>query len=60
MTDEEMLRTFNLSVGLAMVVKPDAADKIMEQIKNQGVNCYAIGVITPGDQTVKTINTLNW
>lgn len=60
MTDEEMLRTFNLSVGLAMVVKSEATAKIVEQTKQRGVNCYAIGVIKPGDQTVETINTLNW
>jgi len=56
----EMLRTFNMSVGMTMVVKTNKVDGIIKHIKKQGVNCYEIGKIIKGNGTVITTNKLNW
>ncbi|MFZ2189643.1 MAG: phosphoribosylformylglycinamidine cyclo-ligase [Candidatus Magasanikiibacteriota bacterium] len=58
--DAEMLRTFNMSVGLTMVVKPEHVGEVINHIKEKNVNCYEIGKIIPGNKEVKTINNLIW
>lgn len=58
--DDEMLRTFNMGVGLVIVCKSDNSQKIMDHIKKYGVNSYVIGEITPGNKTVKTQNNIKW
>lgn len=59
-SDEEMLRTFNLGVGLSMVVKQRDADEVMNTIRKNGVNCNIIGKIVPGNGSVACKNVLNW
>lgn len=58
--DAEMLRTFNMSVGLTMVVKSENADEIINFIKEKNVNCYKIGKIINGNKKVITINELRY
>ncbi|MFA7654169.1 MAG: phosphoribosylformylglycinamidine cyclo-ligase [Candidatus Magasanikbacteria bacterium] len=58
--DTDMLRTFNLGVGLAMVVKADKIKNVINHIKNKGVNCYEIGKIIKGNGDVNTINQIKW
>ncbi|MFH1349097.1 MAG: phosphoribosylformylglycinamidine cyclo-ligase [Patescibacteria group bacterium] len=58
--DEEMLRTFNMSIGLVMVVNPKDSQSIMEHVKNNGVNCYEIGKIVNGNKTVHTEGDIMW
>lgn len=59
-SDEEMLRTFNLGVGLSMVVKKKDVDKVMNTIRKNNVNCNLIGKIIPGNGTVVCKNKLVW
>ncbi len=59
-SDEEMIRTFNLGVGLTMVVKSRAVSRIIEHIKNFGIDCYEIGAIRNGMASVILKNSLNW
>lgn len=59
-TDEEMLRTFNLGVGLAIVVKKDAVDMVMQSVTQKGVKCYQIGEIVPGTGLVEVKDHLAW
>lgn len=59
-SDEEMLRTFNLGVGLSMVVKRKDAKDVMNAINRNGVNCNIIGKIVSGDGSVICKNELNW
>lgn len=58
--DSEMLRTFNLGVGLTIVVPVKYVNKVKEHIKSNGVNCYEIGKIVSGNKQVTTIGSLNW
>jgi len=58
--DDEMLRTFNMGVGLVIVCSPDNSQKIINHIKKQGVNAYVIGEIIPGNKSVQTQNNIKW
>lgn len=51
--EQEMLRTFNLGVGLTVVCKKEAAQDIINHVKENGINAYEIGMITKGDKQVK-------
>jgi phosphoribosylformylglycinamidine cyclo-ligase len=50
--DAEMARVFNLGIGLALVVSPDRADKIMRLAGEQGDRAFRIGVIDKGEPGV--------
>ncbi|MFA6436593.1 MAG: phosphoribosylformylglycinamidine cyclo-ligase [Candidatus Gracilibacteria bacterium] len=58
--DAEMLRTFNMGVGLAMVVTEKDSASVMKHIKSKGVNSYKIGKIVSGHKTVRTEGKLVW
>ncbi len=58
--DADMLRTFNMGVGIAAVVRKEFADEAIAHIKTQGVEAYEIGTITEGNKTVECIGQLNW
>ena len=58
--DSEMLRTYNMGVGLTMVVPQEMSSEVKEHIKNNGVNCYEIGRIVKGNKQVTTTGELKW
>lgn len=58
--DADMLRTFNMGVGLTAVVRKEFAEEAMVHIKSQGVEAYGVGTITAGDKTVQFTGQLNW
>jgi phosphoribosylformylglycinamidine cyclo-ligase len=58
--DADMLRTFNLGVGMTLVVAADAADAVIQHLASQGHKSYPIGRITDGDRTVNYENRLAW
>jgi len=60
LSDAEMLRTFNLGVGIAAVVAPEDVEPVVEHCKQHGVPCVPIGHITSGNQTVRLKNQLSW
>lgn len=43
--EKEMLRTFNLGVGLTVVCKKDSAQVVIDHVKKSGINAYEIGTI---------------
>lgn len=59
-SDAEMLRTFNMGVGIAAVTAPAHVDTVIAHCQRLGVACMPIGVIQPGNQTVQTVGTLRW
>ncbi|MDR2043373.1 MAG: phosphoribosylformylglycinamidine cyclo-ligase [Clostridium sp.] len=59
-SDEEMLRTFNLGVGLAMAVKRRDADEVISAVERNGVSCHIIGKMVPGNGSVVCKNKLRW
>ena len=59
-SDEEMLRTFNLGVGIALVADPAYEAEIAAHLEKSGVRCTRIGRIVPGSGAVRTTGALNW
>lgn len=59
--DADMIRTFNLGVGLTMVVSPEAADEVIAHMKSLMLPCYRIGTIVDGGtKTVRMEGELAW
>ncbi|NTV99440.1 MAG: phosphoribosylformylglycinamidine cyclo-ligase [Chlorobiaceae bacterium] len=45
--EEDMQRTFNLGIGLVMVIEKSAVARVMASLKSQGENAYIIGQVCP-------------
>ncbi len=58
--DTEMLRTYNMGVGLTMVVSRSAMKRIQRSVRRQGYDCYEIGEISMGDGNVTFAGNLDW
>ena len=55
----DMLRTFNMGVGITAVVKKDFVQKAIEHLKTFDIDTYEIGVITKGNKEVIFTGELN-
>jgi phosphoribosylformylglycinamidine cyclo-ligase len=51
-SDHDMFRTFNMGIGMVVVVAGEDADAAVRLLQEQGEDVYRIGRITPGDRTV--------
>jgi phosphoribosylformylglycinamidine cyclo-ligase len=58
--DHEMLRTFNMGVGMTIVCAPDIADDVVNHLERNGCECYPIGKIVEGTGKVKFDGNLAW
>lgn len=58
--DADMLRTFNMGVGLTAVVRKEFAAETMAHIKGQGIEAYEIGSIVEGNKEVVFEGALQW
>ena len=58
--DEDMLRTFNLGVGLAAVCAPDGSEEIIRHLADQGCPTHRIGEVIGGSGSVKLRGDLTW
>ena len=58
--DDEMLRTFNLGVGMVAIVKRQEKDSVLDGLRCEGVNAYEIGQIVNGSGKVVCKNSLMW
>ena len=54
-SDEEAYKTWNMGVGMLMVVNPSDADKILEALKNEGVEAVLAGRVTSGSDIKMSI-----
>ena len=55
---DEMLRTFNLGVGLTVVCRPNAADGVIEHLVSRGERAYVIGNVVVGTGTVNCVDSV--
>lgn len=58
--EREMLRTFNLGVGMALVTSEDNKEAIMEHLVQGGLECYEIGKIVRGSGEVLCEGSICW
>ncbi len=49
---EEMYRTFNMGIGLVLIVSPYYADSVMRRLRRAGEEPVAIGEVIPGEGRV--------
>lgn len=59
-SDAEMMRTYNMGVGLTVVVDAKKAASIRTHIQGKGYTCYEIGTIVSGTGKVTFTNALKW
>ncbi|AIQ15086.1 phosphoribosylformylglycinamidine cyclo-ligase [Paenibacillus durus] len=58
--DKDMLRTFNMGVGIVLVASKNEVGFIIQHLESKGCEAYPIGEIVEGDQTIQFINSLSW
>lgn len=58
-SDEEMLRTFNMGVGFILVVSGGEKDQVMKAV-SQYYACYEIGGVKRGGKAVEFTGRLRW
>ena len=58
--DRDMLRTFNMGVGIAAVLRRDFAEEAKAHLAEAGVDTYEIGTIVEGNKSVEFEGELNW
>ena len=58
--EKEMLRTFNLGVGLTVVCKKENLETIINHVKQNGINAYEIGTIVNGEKQVNVVGNFDW
>ncbi len=49
---EEMLRTFNLGLGMIVIISPQYADLVKDSITQAGEAFYEVGEVVEGDGKV--------
>ena len=59
-SEKEMLRTFNLGVGLTVVAKKEHAEDIIKHMKKNKINAYVIGQIVKGHKDVVVSGDFDW
>ncbi|MBI4010447.1 MAG: phosphoribosylformylglycinamidine cyclo-ligase [Candidatus Aenigmarchaeota archaeon] len=55
-TDQEMLKTFNLGWGFSVIVSKNEKDKIIDLLNRSGIESGIIGVVTNSKSIVATYN----
>ncbi len=58
LNDDEMFRTFNMGVGMVVVVPPDQAHKALDILKARGVESFVLGEVVPresGDEAISIV-----
>ena len=50
--ERDMFNTFNMGVGMSLVVAPDTLDLAINALRESGENPYVIGEITMGDEKI--------
>jgi phosphoribosylformylglycinamidine cyclo-ligase len=58
--DADLIKTYNVGVGLIAVVEASQKDAIAKKISSKGVDCYEIGTIVKGEGNVEMKGLLSW
>jgi len=49
---DEMLRTFNMGIGMAVIASPGEARGLEAHFESAGERCHRIGEVVPGERGV--------
>jgi phosphoribosylformylglycinamidine cyclo-ligase len=60
LADEDMMRTFNMGAGMALVVAPEAVEETIAQLAAKNCRAYRLGEIVSGEQKVELQGALAW
>jgi phosphoribosylformylglycinamidine cyclo-ligase len=52
-SDEEMYRTFNMGIGMVLIVRADKTEQIINELGQMDFPSYIIGKVVKGEQKVK-------
>lgn len=55
-SERDMFNTYNMGVGMSIVVSPEDADKALEILKTQGEDAYIIGSIAASDTKITIVD----
>ena len=50
--ERDMFNTYNMGVGMTVVVPADEAEASLELLKENGIDAYVIGEIVEGEEKV--------
>lgn len=53
MAEGELLKTFNVGIGMVVVVAPEHAERVMQGLREAGEQVHRIGRVASGDGTVR-------
>ena len=53
--ERDMFNTYNMGVGMSVVVKPEDVDKALEILKANGEDAYVIGKIVASDEKITIV-----
>ena len=51
-SERDMFNTYNMGVGMSMTVAPDAADRALTALRENGVDAYVIGEVAAGEEAL--------
>ena len=51
----EMYHTFNMGIGMVLVVKPELVERVVEVLETEHEKVYSIGIVTEGDGEVTIV-----
>ena len=51
--ERDMFNTYNMGVGMSLIVSAATADKALAALKEQGVDAYAVGEIVRGEDRIR-------
>ena len=54
-SEHDMFNTYNMGVGMSVIVSADEADKALKILRENGIDAYTIGEITEGESKIEII-----
>ncbi|MBR4078341.1 MAG: phosphoribosylformylglycinamidine cyclo-ligase, partial [Oscillospiraceae bacterium] len=51
--ERDMYNTYNMGVGMAVIVSAETADAALAALKAEGVDAYVIGEVAAGDTKIE-------
>ena len=58
--DQDMMRTFNMGAGMALVVAPEAGEQTLAHLADENCHAYRMGEIVEGEKKVEFNGALAW